>query len=81
MLPRLRLATTERRVIALRPLIRFSKLQLIARISFNRTSQSSICETNAAGFELLKVNEWNRVFAARIVLRECSTALLNSPAR
>jgi hypothetical protein len=81
LLPRLRLATTERRRIVPRHFIRPSRLQLIVRISPNRTSQSLICETNTVGVKLLAVNKWNCVFAARIVLSECSSALLNVSAR
>jgi hypothetical protein len=78
---RLRLATTGRRGIVARYLIRLSKPQLIVRISPNKISQSLICETNTVGVELLAVNKWNFVFAARIVLSECSSALLDTPAR
>src|ERR1700737_886369 len=76
LLPRLRLATTERRGIVPRHPIRLSRLQLIVRISPNKTSQSLICETNTVGVKLLAVNKWNCVLAARIVLSECSSALL-----
>ncbi len=61
--------------------IRLPRLQLIVRISSNRTSQSLICDTNTVGVKLLAVNKWNCVFAACIVLSECSSALLNISAR
>jgi hypothetical protein len=48
LLPRLRRAAAPRRVIAPLPAFRFSRLQLIVRISSSRTSQSSICEANTA---------------------------------
>jgi hypothetical protein len=80
LLLRFRLATTERRPIVPRHLIRLSRLQLIVRISPNRTSQSLICETNSVGVKLLAVNKWNCVFAACIVLSECSSASLNTSA-
>jgi hypothetical protein len=60
----LRLAATERRRIMPRHFIRPSRLQLIVRISPNKTSQSLICETNTVGVKLLAVNRWNCVFAA-----------------
>jgi hypothetical protein len=81
LLPRMRLATTERRRIMPRHLIRFSRLERIARISPSKTSQSLICEINTVGVELPTVKEWSCVFAARIVLSECCSALLNSLAR
>jgi hypothetical protein len=48
LLLRLRLAAAPRRPIAPPPIFRFSRLQLIVRISSSRTSQSSICEANTA---------------------------------
>jgi hypothetical protein len=48
LLLRLRLAAAPRRPIAPPPTFRFSRLQLIVRISSSRTSQSSICEANTA---------------------------------
>jgi len=59
----LRLATTERRRIMPRHFIRPSRLQLIVRISPNKTSQSLICETSTLGVKLLAVNRWSCVFA------------------
>jgi len=64
------LAGSEHRLIALRLIIRFSRLPLINRISSSRTSQSSICEANIAWVELRAVNKWNRDLAARIVFNE-----------
>jgi len=78
---RLRLATTERRRIMPGPLVSLSRPQLIARISPNKTSHSLICETKRAAVKLLAVNKWNCAFAARIVLSECNSALLNGSAR
>lgn len=48
LLLRLRLAAAPRRLIPPLPTFRFSRLQLIVRISSSRTSQSSICEANTA---------------------------------
>jgi DNA-binding protein H-NS len=76
---RLRLVTTERRPITLRLFIRFSRPQLIVRISSNKTSQSSICDTNTACVEPCAVNKWNRDFAARIVFNEFNRATFNTP--
>ena len=74
LLLRLRLATTERRRMTPRLLIRFARLQRIMRIFSNKTSQISICETNTACVVLLAVNDLKRVFAAWIVLCERSSA-------
>jgi len=65
-----RLAASERRPITLRLPIRFSRLQLIDRISSSRTSQISICDANTAWVELRAVNKLNRDFAARIFFNE-----------
>jgi hypothetical protein len=81
LLLRLRLVAAEHLFVALPLRIRFSKLQLIDRISFNRTSQSSICDVNTAWVEPRAVNKWNCVFAARIVFKEIDSASLNGPFR
>jgi hypothetical protein len=65
-----RRAGSEGQPVTLRLPIRFSRLQLIDRISSSRMSQSSICEANTAWVELRAVNKWNRDFAARIVFNE-----------
>ena len=74
LLLRLRLVAAQHLFVALPLRIRFSRLQLIDRISFNRTSQSSICDVNAAWVEPRAVNKWNCVFAARIVFNEFDSA-------
>jgi hypothetical protein len=64
LLLRLDLASTQRRSARPRLFMRFARLHLIARISCNRTSQTSICEANTIRVAPLDVNRWNRVFAA-----------------
>jgi len=70
----LRLVTAERRLVALPLSIRFSRLQLIDRISSSRTSQSSICEASTARVEPRAVNEWKRDFATRIFFNDFDKA-------
>jgi len=65
-----RRAGSERQLVTLRLPIRFSRLQLIDRISASRISQTSICEAKTAWVEPRAVNKWNRDFAARIVFKE-----------
>jgi hypothetical protein len=74
LLPRLRLVTTARRFVALLLSMRFSRLQLIDRISSSSTSQSSICVASTACVEPRAVNTWKRDFAARIFFNEFNTA-------
>jgi len=81
LLLRARLVASERRLITLQLLIRFSRLQLIDRISSSRMSQSSICEANTALVELRAVNKWNRDFAARIAFNEFDSPSFNGPPR
>jgi hypothetical protein len=74
LLPRLRLADAARRFVGLHLSIRFSRLQLIERISSSRTSQSSICEASTACVEPREVNKWKRDFAARIFFNDFNRA-------
>jgi hypothetical protein len=74
LLPRLRLVTAERRFVALHLSIRFSRLQLIDRISSSSTSQSSICEASTFCVEPRAVNRWKRDFAARIFFNDFDKA-------
>jgi hypothetical protein len=67
---RVRRAGSERQLVTPRRPIRFSRLQLIDRISSSRMSQSSICDVNTAGVELRAVNKLKRDFAVRIVFNE-----------
>jgi len=64
LLPRLRLATAERRRIMPRHLIGPSRPRRIARISPSKTSQSPIFETNTVGVTPLAVSKRSCVFAA-----------------
>jgi hypothetical protein len=52
-LPRLRMATIERRLTEPRGSIRPFRLERIVRISFSKISQSLICEINVAGVDIL----------------------------
>jgi len=77
LLLRTRLAPTAPWRIMHRHFIPSSRLEWIARISRSKTSQNLICETNTVGVELLAVNKWSCVFAARIVPNECCRAILS----
>jgi hypothetical protein len=65
-----RRAGSERQLVTLQFPIRFSRLQLIDRISASRMSQSSICEANTCRVDLRAVNKWKRDFAVRIAFNE-----------